>query len=196
MTDENNSLSSILNDGDSDQEYIVAFDFDYCDVSYEGYRILSHDTISKLASKLEGDFEVGTLNMPGSWSEEFHISKLAHSFTIYSDAPDDVANMRELFGESVGNTDYFDLVLYDLDEGNFDDSDGDGEELESPEHITLEVAEKFLEGEDSIDLSESTGIDDEAADVLSKVQGSLCLDGLTGLSDAAADALSKVQGNL
>ena len=76
MTNEQDSLNSVLNDGHPLQEFIVAFDFDYCDVSYEGYRILSRDEISKLSSQLEKDSEVGTLNMPGSWYEEFHISKL------------------------------------------------------------------------------------------------------------------------
>ena len=52
--------------------------------------------------------------------------------------------------------------------------------------LTKEIAEQFLEDEDSVDLSEFTAIDDDAAEVLSGSEWMLELDGLTTLSDAAA----------
>ena len=57
--------------------------------------------------------------------------------------------------------------------------------------LTKEIAEQFLADEDSVDLSECTAIDDDAAESLSKHKGSLDLNGLTSLSDAAAESLSK-----
>ena len=64
--------------------------------------------------------------------------------------------------------------------------------------LTKEIAEQFLEDEDSVDLSEFTAIEDKAAEVLSKLQGvfELALEGLTGLSEVAAESLSKFQGEL
>ena len=53
--------------------------------------------------------------------------------------------------------------------------------------LTKEIAEQFLADEDSVDLSEFTELDDDAAESLGKRTGDyLYLDGLTSLSDAAA----------
>jgi len=53
--------------------------------------------------------------------------------------------------------------------------------------LTKEIAEQFLADEDSVDLSEFTELDDDAAESLGKHTGDyLYLDGLTSLSDAAA----------
>ncbi|NQX00886.1 hypothetical protein HQ447_09520, partial [bacterium] len=60
--------------------------------------------------------------------------------------------------------------------------------------LDLTKAERFLEDENSVNLSEMTSITDAAAEALSKHQGWLGLGGLTGLTDAAAEALSKHQG--
>ena len=61
--------------------------------------------------------------------------------------------------------------------------------------LTKEIAEQFLADEDSVDLSEFTAIEDDAAEVLSKHKDVLCLDGLTSLSNAAAESLSKHKGD-
>ena len=62
--------------------------------------------------------------------------------------------------------------------------------------LTKEIAEQFLENVNSVELSEFTAIEDEAAESLSKHEGDLFLDGLTSLSDAAAESLSKHEGRL
>ena len=68
--------------------------------------------------------------------------------------------------------------------------------------LTKEIAEQFLADfladEDSVDLSEFTAIEDDAAEILTKAEelGALYLDGLTSVSDAAAESLSKFQGSL
>ena len=58
--------------------------------------------------------------------------------------------------------------------------------------LTKEIAEQFLEDEDSVDLSEFTAIEDEAAESLSSYKGGeLSLYGLTSLSEAGAACLAK-----
>lgn len=52
--------------------------------------------------------------------------------------------------------------------------------------LTKEIAEQFVEDEDSVDLSEFTTIEDGAAESLSKSGSSLWLNGLTTLSEYAA----------
>ena len=52
--------------------------------------------------------------------------------------------------------------------------------------LTKEIAEKFLADEDSVDLSEFTAIEDDAAESLSKYNGDLDLSGLTELSDVGS----------
>jgi len=68
--------------------------------------------------------------------------------------------------------------------------------------LTKEIAEQFLEDEDSVDLEEFTSIEDDAAETLGEGSASLTanglfqerprlsLDGLTSLSDAAAESLA------
>ena len=53
------------------------------------------------------------------------------------------------------------------------------------------LTKEYLTDVDSPWLSEFTGIDDDAAEYLSKQEDSLYLGGLTELSDAAAESLSK-----
>ena len=68
--------------------------------------------------------------------------------------------------------------------------------------LTKEIAEQFLADEDSVDLSEFTAIEDDAAEVLSTNEPtnpwgrSLYLFGLTSLSDSAAESLSKHKGDI
>jgi hypothetical protein len=65
-----------------------------------------------------------------------------------------------------------------------------------PKVLTKEIAEQFLADEDSVDLSEFTAIEDDAAERLSELEVfRLHLDGLTSLSDAAAESLSKHKGD-
>ena len=61
--------------------------------------------------------------------------------------------------------------------------------------LTVEIAEKFLADNDSVDLSQFTSIEDAAAEALGKNRGGpLFLNGLTSLSDTAAEALAKHEG--
>ncbi len=62
--------------------------------------------------------------------------------------------------------------------------------------LTKEIAEQFLADEDSVDLSEFTAIEDDAANNLSKREGELDLDGLTCLSVIAATHLASSSGKL
>ena len=98
--------------------------------------------------------------------------------------------MRSVFGDSVGNTELYDQIVEGEDE---EDQYTHGELVAA---IDCEVAQRFLEDEDSIDLSAASSINDVAAEALSKHEGELCLNGLTKLSDVAAEALSKHKGDL
>ena len=63
--------------------------------------------------------------------------------------------------------------------------------------LTKEIAEQFLADEDSVDLSEFTAIEDDAAEVLSGYEGwAFMLDGISELSVAAAESLSKCESYL
>ena len=177
-------LEAISASGDPASQFIVKIDFDYCGVSYVGYQILSRNEIGMLLVGLRSGAQVGTLNMPGDWYEDFDVSELDSAFSIHSADPGDVAAMLSLLGHWVGQTSYFDSVLEAA------------ESASNSDQITLEVAKQFLEDDESTDLSEMTSITDEAAEALSKHQGDLYLNSLTELSDAAAEALSKHQGEL
>jgi TPR repeat protein len=64
--------------------------------------------------------------------------------------------------------------------------------IEPHKVLTKEIAEQFLADEDSVDLSEFTAIEDEAAEVLATLEAcALNLSGLTSLGEAAAAFLSK-----
>ena len=54
------------------------------------------------------------------------------------------------------------------------------------QELTLKVAQKFLQGNDAVDLSEFNSIADAAAEALAKHEGNLWLSGLTTLSDATS----------
>ncbi len=62
--------------------------------------------------------------------------------------------------------------------------------------LTKEIAEQFLADEDSVDLSEFTAIEDDAAEVIAKHEHELCLNGINSLSDKAATLLSQSRGPL
>lgn len=188
-------LEAIYNAANPNDEFIVKIDFSYCDVSYDGYQILSEEELGILLDGLRSGAQIGTPNMPGSWYENFDICNLEGAFTVHSSDPDDVKAMRSLFGESVGETSYFGLVFNAFHE-TLKSHDDSGSEKESPDHIDLGVAERFLENPDDIDLCDASTIDDAAAESLSKHQGLLSLRALTELSDAVAEALSKHQGDL
>ena len=59
--------------------------------------------------------------------------------------------------------------------------------------LTTEIAERFLDDNDSVDLSEFTSIEDAAAQALAKHEGSLRLNQLESVSIAAAASLAKVK---
>jgi len=163
-------LEAISASGDPASQFIVKIDFDYCGVSYVGYQILSRNEIGMLLVGLRSGAQVGTLNMPGDWYEDFDISELDGAFSIHSADPGDVAAMLSLFGHWVGQASYFDSVL----------------EAARAGPLTIEIAKQFLKNAESIDLSEMTSITDEAAEALSKHEGDL---DLGGLSEACCLAL-------
>jgi hypothetical protein len=96
-----------------DREFIVSLSFEYCDVNYKGYRIMTKREIRDLVAALNTDVKIGTPNMPGEWFEEFDISLLKDSFAIHSPWPSYIQAMRKVFfgEESVGETSLFDSVL-------------------------------------------------------------------------------------
>jgi hypothetical protein len=170
-----NDLESAYAAAANDDEFIVHIDFDYCEVNYSGYQILSKAELGKLIAGLRSGAQVGAHNMPKHWEEDFDIGLLDGSFSIHSADPEYVAAMRLVFGESVGDTGYF----YEVMEA-------------APKVIDLALAREFLESD--VDLSEMTSITDEAAEVLSTHEGDLFLDGLTEISDVTAESLSKLEG--
>ena len=220
--------------GDPGDEFIIYVDFDYCDVNYSGYEILTRAQVVKLYEQLDTDRKIFTPNMPGEWYEEFDISLLKGAFTIHSESAEDIEVMRKLFGDAVGNTDLIVSVLDVYDEDNDDDSgddeysddddyydDDDLDVAKTYDHISLDVAQKFLDhGFLEVDLEDATSIDSEAAELLSKskedqislcgltelpldvaeglakYKGELFLRGLLSISDDVADALSKHEGGL
>ena len=62
--------------------------------------------------------------------------------------------------------------------------------------LTKEIAEKFLEDSESVDLYHFTHIDDAAAESLSNYEGDLNLCGLTELNDVAARFMAGRKGRL
>ena len=174
-----NDLEAFYAAAANDDEFIVQIAFDYCDVNYSGYEILSKAELGKLIAGLRSGVRVGTRNMPGSWYEDFDIGLLEGSFSIHSANPDDIAAMRSVFGESVGDTGYF----YDVMEA-------------APNIIDLALAQEFLK-DDSIDLSEMTSITDEAAELLSTQKGGVLeLDGLAAINPEVAFCLASREGGL
>ena len=105
------NISKISKDGNQDDEFIVKLDFYYCDVTYEGFLILNGREIFELLEALSGERELYTPNMPGDWCEEFSISLLKDAFTIHSSDKEDIAAMRSVFGDSVGNTELYDQIV-------------------------------------------------------------------------------------
>lgn len=118
-------------EGDPDREFIVALSFYFCEVNYSGFRVMSRDQIRKLVRGLDSGAKIGAENMPGSWDEEFDVGLMASSFRIHSGRRADVAAMKLLFGDSVGQTDYFQAVCDTADRANqkeVDESDEDDDE--------------------------------------------------------------------
>jgi len=118
-------------EGDPDREFIVALSFYFSEVSYSGFRVMSRDQIRKLVRGLDSGAKIGAENMPGSWDEEFDVGLMANSFRIHSGRRADVAAMKLLFGDSVGQTDYFHTVCDAADRANqkeVEESDGDDDE--------------------------------------------------------------------
>ena len=62
--------------------------------------------------------------------------------------------------------------------------------------LTVEIAEKFLADNDSVDLSLFTSVEDAAAEALAKSKAILDFRGLAAISDSAAEALAKHDGVL
>ena len=100
-------------DYSDDREFIVSLSFEYCDVKYNGFRIMKKGEIRSLVAALNTGAKIGTPNMPGEWYEEFDISLLKDCFGIHSPWPSYIQAMRKVFfgEESVGETSLFDSVL-------------------------------------------------------------------------------------
>jgi formylglycine-generating enzyme required for sulfatase activity len=153
-------------------EYIVELDFDHGGVKNSGHQILSIAGLRRLIAGLRSGARVRARNLPDGREEEFEIGRLEGAFSIYSEDPGDIAAMRSVFGEQVGQTGYFADVIE-----------------AAPTTIDLAMVEA------GGDLFLMTSITDEAAELLSKQHGNLRLNGLTELSDAAAESLSKHRGD-
>jgi hypothetical protein len=110
--------------GNDEQEFIVALDFQYCDVNYEGFRIMERGWIRSLLAALETNSKIGTPNMPGSWYEEFDIGLLKYCFKIHSPWPSEINAMRNLFGDCVGETSLFSKVLDHVPSSDKNDQEG------------------------------------------------------------------------
>ena len=117
------NISKISKDGNKEDEFIVKLDFYYCDVTYEGFLILNRCEISELLEALDGERKLYTPNMPGDWWEEFDISLLKDAFTIHSSGKEDIAAMRLVFGDAVGNIELYDQIVEDEDEEDQHDTD-------------------------------------------------------------------------
>ena len=68
--------------------------------------------------------------------------------------------------------------------------------MSDEEVLTKEIAEQFLADEDSVDLSEFTAIEDDAAEVLGAYKGDLYLNSLVALTDKSARSLGSHKGRL
>jgi len=62
--------------------------------------------------------------------------------------------------------------------------------------LTKEIAEQFIADEDSVDLTEFTKIDEDAAEVLSNCSNDLFLDNLVEISDDVAKSFARHSGRL
>ena len=176
------SLKEITSQGYSYDELIVALNFEYDGTTYQGRRIMSRDELGKLCAGLMVNREITIPNNRGGYYD-LHVSTLDRSFTIHSDIPEDVESMRNQSGESVGDTSLFDSVI---------ERDG----WCSSVIIDKQSAEDFLEDPLEMDFTESTGINDDAAELLSNYDGDLFFRELESISDAAIESLSKHRGNL
>ena len=99
-------------EGDDDREFIVGVDFDWRgEVSFNGFRIMSRQEIRSLLEALQKDAQIQVPNTPEYYEEETHVESLRNSFSISSPWPSDVAAMRRIFGERVGETSLFECAL-------------------------------------------------------------------------------------
>ena len=145
---------------------------------------MTREDLGKLVGGLQLDGETYPPNMPESWCMDFPIADLRGVFSIHSEELSDIAPMRKLFGESVGETSFFDQILETFEEAAGQTGTALSDETDLGDTITEAVAQQFLDGNID-DLSEFTAIEDAAAESLSRHQGDLSLNGLTELSDAA-----------
>lgn len=169
----NTNISEISNDGNQDDEFIVKLDFYYSEVTYTGYVVLDRNDILILQFALKSKYELYTPNMPGSWCEEFDISLLKDAFTIHSSDKEDIAAMRSLFGDSVGNTDLYDQIIGLIEEEFEQLFFGDDDLLLTERHV------EFIMNHPKIEqwwIGAATGITEAGAKLLSRYKGEICFE--------------------
>ena len=116
------------------------------EISYNGYRIMSHEDWNQLQELIKSDTQVPYTNTPKWWEESFPASDLSDSFSIFSgpgaehpgfDAPmteeehqSTLESFKKLFPDGdVGDTSIIDSVfeLNSDDGGDFEQMDEDGD---------------------------------------------------------------------
>jgi hypothetical protein len=96
---------------DDDREFIVRVNFDWKgEVSYSGFSIMSRPEIRSLIRALGTDARILMPNVPDYYEEEMPVGELKSAFSICSPWPGDIAAMRRIFGERVGDTSLFTRV--------------------------------------------------------------------------------------
>lgn len=191
------------------KEFIVSIDFTYLSIyNYNGYKIVSCETLGALSDGLEGDEEIGT---PPHWFPTFPMEMLRGAFKIHSYDPGDVDAMRALFGDQVGEVSYIEVVeqhsrdywhdkapvhvdeyyakLIALTGGNFDTG-----AISTIDENAIKYFEYWPETE-YLNLPCIEELSSKAAESLSKHKSTLEL-GIKKLSSESAAELAKHTGNL
>ena len=178
------------------KELIIEVSAEYADVYYQGFEIMNDRRFQLLKKAVTLDFEIYAPNMPGSWEENFSVTRLIDAFTILSDKKEDVETFRKLFDrDAVGNTSLSGVVFETLSNAD-PEHDSLYPEFQTGKLDLFKALMLLEEMGDNIDLTKMTSISDEAAELLSNHHDYLELDGITELSDSAAESLSRHQGSL
>ena len=85
------------------KELIIEVSAEYADVYYQGFEIMTDRRFQLLKKAVTLDFEIYAPNMPGSWEENFSVTRLIDAFTILSDKKEDVETFRKLFEKIISS---------------------------------------------------------------------------------------------